>query len=423
MSVFHRKMQPVLEQMLSAFRIVYLTGARQVGKTTLVRAISDNLDMEYASLDEQALLASAQNDPHGFLRSFGSKKIVLDEFQYVPELIPAIKKVSDMLAPDEKGKLLLTGSADIFRSARVQEALPGHMAHFVLYPLSTSERTVDGLENEKFNLIDSLCAGEFLAVKSPSIPRQEIAVKILSGGYPEALMLGQREKQIWLKSYLTGRLYKDFETLHAARGDYQSKLQALLPYLAGLSGNLLKYSNVGRDLELRDGLVKTYIEMLELMFLLKRVPAYRKNRARINASQMPKLHFIDTGLAAFLLGYRSPEQLVNSRHYGALLENLVYMECCKQAGWSQEDVSFYHFRDKRQHEVDIVLEKSNLDVIGIEVKASASVSIGDFKGLAKLAEVTGEKFTHGVVLYTGENALSFRYGQKQFHALPVGLFI
>ena len=196
-----------------------------------------------------------------------------------------------------------------------------------------------------------------------------------------------------------------------------------MPYLAGLSGNLLKYSNVGRDLELKDGLVKTYTEMLELMFLLQRVPAYRKNRARINASQMPKLHFIDTGLAGFLLGYRDPEQLVASQHYGALLESLIYMELCKQAGWSQEDVVLYHFRDKRHSEVDIVLEKSNLNIIGIEIKASATVSIRDFKGLSLLAEATGKKFERGVLLYSGEETLPFRYGRRQFHALPVGLFI
>ena len=99
------------------------------------------------------------------------------------------------------------------------------------------------------------------------------------------------------------------------------------------------------------------------------------------------------------------------------------MELCKQAGWSQEDVVLYHFRDKRQSEVDIVLEKSNLNIIGIEIKASATVSIRDFKGLSLLAEATGKKFEHGVLLYTGEDTLSFRYGRRQFHALPVGLFI
>lgn len=423
MPVFHRKLQPVLERMLSAFRVVYLAGARQAGKTTLARSIADNLDMDYISLDEQALLAAVRSDPYGFIQSMGSRKIVLDEFQYVPELIPVIKKVSDLLAPDEKGKFLLTGSADIFRSARVQEALPGHMARFVLYPLSAGELSVYHSGYEKPNLIDYLCAGEFPATKSSFISRQELAAKILSGGYPEVQSLGQREKQVWFKSYLAGRLYKDFETLHAARGDYQSKLQALLPYLAGLSGNLLKYSRIGRDLELKDGLVKTYTEMLELMFLLQRVPAYRKNRARISVSQMPKLHFIDTGLAGFLLGYRDPEQLVTSQHYGALLESLIYMELCKQAGWSQEDVVLYHFRDKRQSEVDIVLEKSNLNIIGIEIKASATVSIRDFKGLSLLAEATGNKFERGVLLYSGEDTLSFRYGRRRFYALPVSLFI
>lgn len=138
---------------------------------------------------------------------------------------------------------------------------------------------------------------------------------------------------------------------------------------------------------------------------------------------MPKVHYVDTGLACHLLGLHDEAQLLGSRHYGPLLENLIYMECCKHAGWAQEDVETYHFRDNRKHEVDMVLERSDGRVIGVEVKASASVKTEDFKGLATLAAFAGEAFERGVLFYTGQEALPFRHGGMAFHALPMGLFL
>ena len=147
--MYPRKLQPLIEELLAEFRVLYLTGPRQAGKTTLARSIAERLDMGYITLDDQATLASAESDPHGFIRSLGSKRVVLDEFQYAQSLIPAIKEASDKLKPGEKGKFLLTGSADIFRSARTQEALPGHMARLELFPLSLSEIT-----GQSLNIID-----------------------------------------------------------------------------------------------------------------------------------------------------------------------------------------------------------------------------------------------------------------------------
>lgn len=163
------------------------------------------------------------------------------------------------------------------------------------------------------------------------------------------------------------------------------------------------------------------MEILELMFIIRRVPAWIKNRAKRQATQMPKLHFIDTGLASNLLGLRTPEQLVSSQFYGGLLETLVYMECCKQSTWADNDASFYHFRDAQKNEVDLVLEQNDGKIIGLEIKASASVSVHDFKGLKALADYAGDKFRYGVLFYTGKDILPFTQGENAFYALPVGL--
>ena len=415
--MYPRSLQPVIEELLAEFRVLYLTGARQSGKTTLARKIAERLNMGYITLDDQAALASVESDPHGFIRSLGSSRVVLDEFQYSPSLIPAIKEASDRLEPGEKGKFLLTGSADIFRSARTQEALPGHMARLELFPLSLSE-----LSGSSFNIIDYLLAGDFQSRPVSFTSREQFANMILRGGYPEVHGKTPRARQIWFKSYMEGRLYKDFESLYAARGDYHSKLRAMMPYLAGLSGNLLKYSNVANDLELNDKLVKSYIEILELMFIVRRVPSYLKNRAKRLAVRMPKIHYVDTGLACHLLGIRNEDQLLKSQYYGGLLENLVYMECCKQASWAEEEIGMYHFRDKRKREVDIVIERSNSEIIGIEVKASASVKTQDFRGLVTLAEFAGKAFKAGILFYTGQEILPFKQGAITFYALPIGLF-
>ena len=414
--MYGRKLTPLISELLQGFRIVYLTGARQAGKTTVVRKLAEEAGMLYLTLDQQAVLESALQDPHGFIDSLDNRNVALDEFQYAPALIPAIKAASDALPRKSKGKFLLTGSADIFRSARVQESLPGHMARLELYPLSISELT-----NQSFNLVDYVCAGAFQSRLAPSLKREQLAQWILQGGYPEVQELSPRARRVWFKSYLEGRLFKDFEALYTARGDYHSRLRALAPYLAGLCGNLLKYASVANDLALDDKVVKSYIEILELMFIVRRVPAWVKNRAKRQTSGMPKLHFVDTGLACHLLGLYTPEQLFSSQFYGGLLENLLYLECCKQSGWAQQEVALHHFRDTRKNEVDLVLEQASGSIIGIEIKASASITTHDFKGLNSLAAYAGSKFKHGIVLYTGREVLPFARGKQQMYAIPLGM--
>ena len=417
--MYPRLLTPVVTELLAEFRILYIAGPRQAGKTTLAQTVANKLAMTYITLDNPVTRAAAETDPQGFIQSFGKLPVVLDEFQYAPGLIPAIKEVSDQLAPHEKGKFLLTGSADIFRSAKTQEALPGHIARLELLPLSLSE-----MAQPPHNIIDYILAGNFQqqATAIPLQTRQQLAARILRGGYPEPQSKSPRATRMWFQSYTEGRLFKDFESLYAARGDYHSKLQAMMPYLAGLSGNLLKYASIANHLELNDKLVKSYIEILDLMFIVKRLPAYRKNRAKRLVVGMPKMHYVDTGLACHLLGLHSEAQLANSQFFGGLLENLIYIECYKQASWASEAVSLYHFRDKQQHEVDIVLERDNGQIIGIEVKAAATIKPADFNGLAKLAAYASPRFESGIVIYSGEQILPFSVEGRRFYALPLGLF-
>jgi len=413
-----RKLSPKIIELLKEFRILYLTGPRQAGKTTLAKSIAQDCGLEYITFDNQNILQAARHDPVGFVASFEDRKLILDEFQYIPELIPAIKQVSDNLPEHEKGKFLLTGSADIFRSGKTQEALPGHMARLELYPLSLAEKF-----STKTNMVDLLCQRAFTMHPLEKLSPEQLADLILQGGYPEIQGKSIRVKKIWYDSYVEGRLFKDFEALYAARGDYRSKLKTLVPYLAGLAGNLVKYANIANDIGQEDKLVKSYLEILELMFIIKLVPAYLKNKAKRQAVTMPKLHMIDTGLACSLLGIRNEEQLIHSNYFGGFLENLIFMELVKQNAWSDEQVGLYHFRDKHQYEVDIVIERDNNAIIGVEVKASATISASDFKGLIKLAEFNPKQFQYGIVFYSGKDVLPFSHAEFLLYALPISLFL
>jgi predicted AAA+ superfamily ATPase len=409
---FKRHIKSRLMELLDDFRIIYLTGPRQSGKTTLVKEIAAGMGMGYYTLDDAALAASAESDPQGMLAAL-PKPLVLDEFQMVPNLVGAIKMISDA-ADGQKGIFLLTGSSDVFRSARVQEALPGHMARLELYPLSRTER-----REENLNAVDWLVQGNFEHPRLIPLDRKMLGDILIEGGYPEAITMSPRSRSIWFASYVEGRLMKDFETMHQVKGDYHTKLSALVRYLAGMTGNLVKYANIANDLSQDDKTVKRYMEILELMFIIRSLHPYVRNSAKRSVVGMPKLHFIDTGLACHLLGLKQADTLHLSQFFGGLVENFVYCELLKHAAWSDEDVVFYHFRDTSRHEIDLVIERSDGAVMGVEIKASMTIKPKDFSGLTAFAEYAGEKFLRGVLYYSGDKVLPFRIDNRIFHALPI----
>ncbi len=407
-----RGLENTVDEMLDAFRVVYLTGPRQAGKSTLAKRIADQREMDYLSLDDAAIRHAAETDPHGLVNSIDGPAVI-DEFQYAPELVHAVKLVSDGLAPNTFGKFLLTGSSDIFKSARVSEALPGHMARLELWPLARAELT----GNLELNWVDALVESDWPNTDEKT--RDDIAQIIIDGGYPEPRAKSGRAQKAWFDSYVQGRILKDFEEYYTARGDYVGKLNALVPYLAGRTANLLKYASVSNDLDLNDHTVRQYIDVLEQMFILRRLSSWSKNPAKRATTRMSKAHMVDTGLACHLLGISSPSQLLRSQYYGSLFETFVFTELFKHSTWSQNVVRLYHYRDKRKNEVDLVMELSDGSIIGIECKASQSVGPDDFKGLHKLAEFAGDRFLRGVVLYTGTRVLPFNDKSHEMMAVPL----
>jgi predicted AAA+ superfamily ATPase len=414
--LYKRHIKARIVELLHDFRIVYLTGPRQSGKSTLAREIAKELGMGYYTFDDSALLASARSDPQGLLASL-KRPLVLDEFQMAPSLIGAIKAISDN-ADGQKGLFLLTGSSDIFRSAQTQEALPGHLARVELYPLSHSER-----HDHLCNQIDRLLGGSFDDASSQPLDRFTLGQMLMEGGYPEAISKSPRSRSAWFSSYTEGHLLKDFETMHQVKGDYHSKLAALIRNLAGMTGNLIKYANIANNLKLDDKTVKRYMEILELMFIIHRLNPYVRNSSKRAVVGMPKLHFVDTGLACHLLGMKHAETLHTSQFFGGLVENFVYGELLKHSAWSADEVNFYHFRDTAQHELDLVIERSDGKVVGVEIKASMTIKPEDFSGLSSFADYAGERFLHGILFYSGDKTLPFRIDGVTYHAVPISTII
>jgi predicted AAA+ superfamily ATPase len=414
--LYKRHIKERILELLNDFRIVYLTGPRQSGKSTLVRQIAGEMGMGYCTLDDPALRASALSDPRGLLASL-RQPLALDEFQMAPELIGAIKMISDT-ADGQKGLFLLTGSSDIFRSARIQETLPGHLARVELYPLSWAERN-----SATINQVDMLLSGAFDATPGYPLDRNVIGQMLIEGGFPEAIAKSPRSRGVWFTSYIEGRLLKDFESLHQAKGNYHGKLSALICKLAGMTGNLIKYAHIAGDLAQDDKTVRKYMEILEMMFIIKRLDPYVRNASRRAVVGMPKLHFTDTGLACRLLGLKQAESLHTTQFFGGLVENFVYCELLKHSTWADEEVRFYHFRDTARHEVDLVMERSDGKVVGIEVKASMTVRTEDFAGLYSFADYAKERFLHGVLFYTGDKTLPFKINDVNCFAVPIATLV
>lgn len=391
---------------LSDTPVLLLNGARQTGKSTLVKSLSERAHpARYITMDDATVLAAAKHDPAGFLLGMDAP-IIIDEVQRAPELFPAIKAEVDKNR--RPGRFLLTGSANVLLLPRLSESLAGRMEILSLWPFSQGE--IEGIQE---TFIDRLFEVKFHAEAPARESPLSLRGRITSGGYPEAVGRTKDERRrAWYESYLTTILQRDIRDLSHIEG--LTSLPRLLALIASRAPALLNFSELSRTLAIPQSTLKRYMTLLEAAFLIQLLPAWSGNLGK-RLVKTAKLVISDTGLMSHLLG-TNKERLGEGGLIGPLLENFVIMELIKQVTWSSAKPQMFHFRTQTGQEVDIVLEDRAGKLVGIEVKASATVTGQDFKGLRALAETAGKRFQRGIVLYTGAEHIAFG---ANLYALPV----
>jgi len=404
--MYRRFIEGRLRAALNDTRVVLLNGARQTGKSTIAQAIAEEREGQYLTLDDPAVAGLARSDPAALVQSAGDF-LVIDEVQYAPELFPAIKMAVDR--DKRPGRFLLTGSANIFLLPQLSESLAGRMEILPLQPLSQSE-----IEDSESGLVEALFSDTPWLVGTMAVDRADLCRRMIRGGFPEIAGRAAAERRnAWFRSYITSLLQCDVRDLANIEG--LTDMPRLLALLAARTAGLMNISEVSRSSGLAHTTLRRYLSLLEAAFILQTLPAWSPNLGK-RLVKSPKIHLIDTGLAAHLRGDTDAAALMHSASLGPLLESFVLQEIRKLIDFSPTDFAAFHFRTSGGREVDIVLEGPGQTIVGIEIKAASSVSTGDFSGLKALADIAGVRFMRGVVLYLGDKLLPF--GDK-LNALPV----
>ena len=404
-ALYPRYAQSRLAEALADSPVVLLHGPRQCGKTTLARQMGERAGYAYFSFDDVVTLAAATEDPVGFVGDLPARTI-LDEVQRAPQLFTTLKSAVDRRRT--AGRFLLTGSANVLLLPRLADSLAGRMEILRLHPLAQAE-----LARTPPDFLDALFGSAFKTRTHPRLAK-ELPARITAGGYPAALARSSPQRRTaWYRDYIETLVQRDVRDL--ARISALDALPRLLALAAGQTARLLNVTDLAGPFQLSRPTIGDYVTLLERVFLLERLPPWHSKRLS-RLVKTPKLHLGDTGLACALLGLDAASLAADRGLLGQLLETFVFQELRRQASWRDESIRFFHFRDKDGAEVDIVLERGARDVAGVEVKASATVTAADFRGLRKLREAARARFLGGVVLYDGETSASFGDG---LFAVPI----
>ena len=408
--LFPRYLAPVVETALADTPVVCLLGPRQSGKTTLARQLAPQWVAPqggFFSFDDPGYQRTAAADPSGFVAGLPDK-CILDEVQRVPGLLPAIKLAVD--GDRRPGRFLLTGSANLLLLPDVTESLAGRMEIVQLHPLTEAEkaRNPGGFVAA---LLSAALEPRMAARQSPAGPT--LPERLAAGGYPEPLTRSPARARQWHRQYLRSIIERDVADM--ARIKDADQMARLLELLALRSGRLLSISTLANELGLHRESVESYFAVLERLFLVRRLRPWHRNEAK-RLIKSPKAHLLDTGLAATLAGLTADSWLTDRHRMGFLLESFVVQQLIAQAAWTDPELRFWHYRDKDQVEVDVVMTKAS-KVWGIEVKSAMSPGAGDGKGLARLANVCGDDFQQGILFYAGADLLPLP--DKRMIAVPL----
>jgi predicted AAA+ superfamily ATPase len=321
--------------------------------------------------------------------------VTLDEIQRVPALLPAIKMSVDR--DRRSGRFLLTGSANLLLLPTVSESLAGRMEVVRLHPLTEAEKA-----RQPGRFLAHLLAGTFRPQVRPGEPEpQDLARRLIQGGYPEALRREAGRLRKWHRAYLEAFIERDARDVSNLRS--LDHLSSLFRLLAHQNAGLLNVNAAAKLLGIRRETVESNLSALERLFLIRRLSAWHPNDAR-RLVKAPKIHLVDSGLAATVAELSADDWTQSRDRFGHLLESFVLQQLMAQAGWTDTELGFWHYRDKDQVEVDVVITRGRR-VWGVEIKAGATVTPHDGRGLRRLADVAGTGYQGGVIVHAGTNTL------------------
>lgn len=407
-----RHLAPLLADALSDTPVVLVNGARQSGKSTLVQSLPSpaGAARQYLTLDDAVVLNAARSDPTGFVNGLQGA-VTLDEVQRVPELFLAIKAAVDRQR--QPGRFLLTSSADVMLLPGIADSLAGRMEVLSLWPLSSAELT----DSPDLNRADALFTGDWSALAVPPCEREDLIARLLAGGFPDAVArTSQRRREAWFDAYVQAVLMRDVREL--ANIEQLTEVPNLLHLLATRSGTLLNLAEISRSARLPQSTLKRYFALLEMLFLVVRLPSWERNPGK-RLVKAPKVFLPDSGLLNHFMAATLASLAAKPGLPGGMVETFVLAELLKHLAFSKQRLTLWHYRTQTNTEVDFILENRLGQITGIEVKASATVDGKDFKGLRHLQETEPTIFQRGIVLYAGREVVPF--GEKLW-AVPLSVW-
>lgn len=390
-----------LTRLAGAVRVVIVGGPRQSGKTTLLRLFQKQVGGSLRSLDQSSILAAARADPVTFANHDGRPRII-DEVQRGGDpLILAIKHAVDQ--DDARGQFILSGSTRFLGVPNLSESLAGRAAFVEVWPFTLAERT--GAPSDMGTmLVDA--PGDLLGADVSPWSRDEYLDLFCTGGFPEVVRLRDGfERQAWFEGYLQTVIQRDVRQF--ADIQHAALVPRLLSLVAARAGSPIVANDLSRAVELNQATVRHYLSYLDIVFLTIPVPAWSTNLTT-KVAKAPKTYLSDSGLSAHLVDIE-PSSLRRPGHpaLGPLVETFVADELTRLLANQDRGLTLRFFRDRDGREIDFVLAARDGRITGVEVKASASVSATDFRHLAWLRDKLGDAFTAGIVLYLGDQTLSF----------------
>lgn len=410
--IAERRVSAQLDDLLQVEPVIALHGPRSVGKSTVLSALAEARGVAVLDLDDVGTRDAVSANPQTAVALPGL--LCVDEYQHAPQILDALKarlNREGTLA----GTAVLTGSTRQDALPRTAQALTGRLHTMTIWPLSQGE--IGGVTEDFLPALQADPDALVAARPSSRTTRKEYVDRLCAGGFPLALRRTGTARDRWFDDYTRQSLERDAVELVRIR--QRAMLRELLGRLAGRTGQVLNLTNASQGLAGERKTIEEYVRLLEDLFLIDRLPAWGKTlRARASAS--PKVHVIDSGVAARLLRV-TPAKLATLdpaalAEFGHLLETFVVGELRKQVSWLDEQVSTGHWRTHDGDEVDFVIEFEDGRVLAFEVKANERVTGADLKGLRRLREALGDRLIAGVALSTGQR--SFTY-EDRIHIMPV----